>query len=51
MRVQRSGALPVGWRGDEVQLAVVVLLLDEARLGRWLLGMLACEVGRGPLRV
>ena len=50
MRVQRSGALPVGWCGGEVQLAVVVLLLDEARLGRRLLGVLAGEVGPGPLR-
>ncbi|HTD08634.1 MAG TPA: hypothetical protein VK680_07060 [Solirubrobacteraceae bacterium] len=50
MRVQRSGALPVGWRGDEVQLVVGVLLLDGARLGRRLLGVLAGVVGRGLLR-
>jgi hypothetical protein len=40
-----------GWCGDEVQVAVVVLLVDVAGWGRWLLGVLAREVGRGLLRV
>ncbi len=45
MRVQRSGASPVGRFSDEVQFAVLVLLLDPAGPGVWSLAELAREVG------
>jgi len=45
MRVQRSGASPVRRFSDEVQFAVLVLLLDPAGPGRWSLRELAREVG------
>jgi hypothetical protein len=45
MRVQRSSVSPVGRFSDEVQFAVLVLLLDPAGPGRWSLSELAREVG------
>ena len=45
MRVQRSGASPVGRFSDGVQFAVLVLLLDPASPAVWSLAELAREVG------
>jgi hypothetical protein len=45
MRRQRSGASPVRRFSDQVQFAVLVLLLDPAGAGVWSLTELAREVG------
>lgn len=45
MRDQRSSTPPAGRRGDEVQFAVLALLLDPDCPGPWSLAELAREVG------